>query len=124
MTVSPKTKVGTHREFSSQEDKTVMPKKKKIKIKAMEFSTVRHQGRTLKMLGDLTPRWRPKTRPKNNLSLNMKRLLNPKLNTKAVTVLDTSSSDEKIEFRKGGCKIKKALKSAVSSDEKIESSKR
>ena len=31
--VSAETRVGTHREFSSQEDKTVMPKKKKIKVK-------------------------------------------------------------------------------------------
>ena len=50
-------------------------------------------------------------------------MLNPKLNTKEVIVLDTSSSDEKIEFSKGDCKRKKALKSAVSSDEKIEFSK-
>ena len=115
LTVKAETGVGTYREFSSQEDKTVRPKKKKIKVKAMEFATVRHQGRTLKMLGDLAPRWRPKTRPKNKLRLNMKKLLNPKLNTKAVTVLDTSSSDEKIEFSKGDFKGKKALKSTEES---------
>ena len=75
------------------------------------------------MLGDITPRWRPKTRPKKKLRLNIKKLLNPKLNTKAITVLDTCSSDEEIEFSKGDCKRKKALKSEVSSDEKIKSSR-
>ena len=81
VTVNAETRVGTHREFSSQEGTTVMPKKKKIKVKAMDFATVMHQGKTLKMLGDFAPRWRPKTRPKNKLRLNMKKLLNPKLNT-------------------------------------------
>ena len=33
VTVSAETRVGTHREFSSQEDKTAMPKKKNIKVK-------------------------------------------------------------------------------------------
>ena len=76
----------------------------------MEFATVMHQGKTLKMVGELSPGWRPKTRPKNKLRMNMKKLLNPKLNTKAVTVLDTSSSDEKIESSNGDGKGKKPLK--------------
>ena len=63
------------------------------------------------MLGELAPGWRPKTRPKNKLRLNMKKLLNPKLNIKEVTMLDTSSLDEKIESSKDDCKGKKALKS-------------
>ena len=67
----------------------------------MEFSTVRHQGKILKMMGELASGWRPKTRPKNKLRLNMKKLLNPKLNTVEVTVLDDDSSDEKIESSKG-----------------------
>ena len=62
------------------------------------------------MVGDLAPGWRPKTRPKNKLRLNMKKLPNPKLNTKIVTVLDTSSSNEKIESRKGDFNGKKPLK--------------
>ena len=41
----------------------------------------------------------------------MKRLLNPKLNKAEVTMIDTSSSDEKIEASKGDFKRKKALKS-------------
>ena len=62
----------------------------------MEFATVKHQGRNLKMMGESTPAWRPKTRPRNKLSLNMKKLLNPRLNTKEVTVLDDDSADEKL----------------------------
>ena len=40
----------------------------------------------------------------------MKKLLNPKLNTEEVTVLDNSSSDEKLESSKGNSKGKKPLK--------------
>ena len=60
----------------------------------MEFCTVKHQGRTLKMPGELAPSWRPKTRPRNKLRLNMKKLLNPSLNIKGVTVIDDNSADE------------------------------
>ena len=108
LTVKIETGVGTYREFSSQEDKTVMPKKKKIKFK--EFASIMHQRKSLKMMGEFALGWRPKNRSKNKLRLNMKKLLNPKLNTKEVTVLDTSSSDEKIESSKGDCKGKKPLK--------------
>ena len=69
--VKTETKVGSCRDFSSLEDKTIRPKKKKTKVKDMELATVRHQGRTLKMLGELAPGWRPKTRPRNKLRLNM-----------------------------------------------------
>ena len=55
MTVNAETRVGIHREFYSQEDKTVKPKKKKIKVKSMDFSIVIHQGKTLKMVGELAP---------------------------------------------------------------------
>ena len=44
LTVSAETRVGTQREFYSQEDKTIIPKKKKIKVK--EFSSIMHQGRS------------------------------------------------------------------------------
>ena len=65
LTVSAKTRVGTQREFYSQEDKTVIPKRNKIKVK--EFSSIMHQGKFLKMVGEFAPGWRPKTRPKNKL---------------------------------------------------------
>ena len=42
--------------------------------------------------------------------LNMKNLLNPKLNTTEVTMIDTSSSEEKLESSKGKSKGKKPLK--------------
>ena len=105
VTISAKSRVGTHRKFYSEEEKTVRPKKNKIKVK--EFSIVIHQGKTLKMVGEFAPGWRPKTRSKNKLRLNMKKLLNPKLNTEEVTVLDNSSSDEKLESRKRNNKGKK-----------------
>ena len=77
--VIDKTKVGTKKEFHSQEDRIAVPKKRKLKVK--EFASIIHQVKTLKMVGELAPGWRPKTRPRNKLRLNMKKLLNPKLNT-------------------------------------------
>ena len=44
------------------------------------------------MLGEVGAVWRPKTRLKNKLRLNMKKLLNPKLAEKKVTVIEDSSS--------------------------------
>ena len=70
---------------------------------AIELATVRHQGRTLKMLGELalgSPGWREKTRSRNKLRLNMKKMLNPRLNTKEVTIIDDDSSDEKPKIKK------------------------
>ena len=48
------------------------------------------------MLGEIAHVWRPKTRPRNKLRLNMKKLLNPKLNKERVIVIDDSSSEEKL----------------------------
>ena len=73
----------------------------------MEFSLVTHQGKTFKMVGELAPGWRPKTRPRNKLRLNMKKLLNPKFNKEGVTVIDDSSVDEKLDVEKGDSKGKK-----------------
>ena len=89
LSVIDETKVGTKKEFHSQEDRVALPKKKKLKV--MEFASVTHQGKTLKMVGELAPGWRPKTRPRNKLRLNMKKLLNPKLNKEGVTVIDDFS---------------------------------
>ena len=55
--------------------------------------------------------WRPKTRPRNKLRLNMKKLLNPKLNKEGVTVIDDSSSDEKLDVDKGDSKGKRPMRS-------------
>ena len=79
----------------------------------MELATVRHQEKTLKMVKELASEWRPKTRPKNKLRLNMKKLLDPRINTKEVTVLDDGSSDEKPKIEKDA-----VLKSLVSDHKK------
>ena len=52
------------------------------------------------MMGELAPAWRPKTRPTNKLKLNLKKLLNPRLDSKEVTVLDDVSLEEKPEIDK------------------------
>ena len=47
------------------------------------------------MLGET--KWRPKTRAKNKLRLNMKRILNPKLRKEKITMIEDSSSQEDME---------------------------
>ena len=69
------------REFSTSEIKTVKPNRKKKK----KFEVI-------------APYYRPKTRPTNKLIWNMKKLLNPKLNSKQVAVLKDISSGEEQEF--------------------------
>ena len=66
-----------------------------MKMKVFEPASITHQGKVLKMLGEIGTAWRPKTRPKNKRRLNMKKLLNPKLVEKEVTVIEDSSSKEK-----------------------------
>ena len=45
--------------------------------------------------------WRPKTRDKNKLRVNMKRILNPKLKKENITVTKDSSNQEDMESEKG-----------------------
>ena len=61
------------------------------------------------MLGQIATVWRPKTRPRNKLRLNMKKLLNPKLNKERVKVIDDSSSNEKLNDDKGDSKGKRPM---------------
>ena len=103
------------KEFSTLENKTVRPRRKKNRVEVMEFAAVKHQGRNLRMMGELAPAWRPKTRPTNKLKLNLKKLLNPKLNTKEVTVLDDISPDEEPEIDKMSIKRKKKAVAKTSS---------
>src|SRR5713101_3441679 len=63
------------------------------------------------MLGEIAPVWRPKTRPKNKLRLNMKKLLNPKLKKERLKVIDDSLSDEKLNDDKGDSKGKRPMES-------------
>ena len=71
-----------------------MSRKKRLKV--VEFASINHQGKVLKMLGEVGVVWRPKKRLKNKLRLNMMKLLNPKLAKKKVTVIEDSSSQEKL----------------------------
>ena len=52
-------------------------------------------------MGEIGVGWRPKTRPKNKLRLNMKILLNPKLAQNKITVIEDSSSQEELEEDEG-----------------------
>ena len=49
------------------------------------------------MLGEIGVGWRPKTKPKNKLRLNMKNLLNPKLAQEKITIVEDSSCQEELE---------------------------
>ena len=49
------------------------------------------------MLGEIGVGWRPKSRPKNKLRLNMKNLVNPKLAQEKITIVEDSSSQEDLE---------------------------
>ena len=66
-------------------------------MKVVELASVTHQGKALKMLGEVGAVWRPKTRPKNKLKLNMRNLLNTKLDEKKITIIEDSSSQDKLE---------------------------
>ena len=46
------------------------------------------------MLGETEARWRPKTRDKSKLRLNMKNILNPRLMKEKITVIEYYSSQE------------------------------
>ena len=62
-----------------------MSRKKRMRV--VEFDSITHQGKVLKMSGEVGAVWRPKTRLKNNIKLNMKKLLNPKLAEKKVIIM-------------------------------------
>ena len=91
-------------------------------MKVVEFASITHQGKALNMLGEIAAIWRPKTRPKNKLRLNMKKVLNPKLAKEKVTVIEDSSSEEKLYDSEDGNKGKKTKESKgkyVMTDTKI-----
>ena len=66
-------------------------------MKVVELDSITHQGKALKMLGEVGAVWRAKTRRNNKLRLIMKKLLNPKLNKKKIAIIEDSSSEEKLE---------------------------
>ena len=45
---------------------------KGVKREVVQLATIKHQGKSLSMFGEVGVGWRPKTRPKNKLRLNMK----------------------------------------------------
>ena len=89
-------------------------------MKLVELASITHQGKALKMLREVGAIWRPKTRPKNKLRLNMKKLLNPKLAEKKVAVIEDSSSHEKLEDSEDENKeVKKDKKPIVPKDKPV-----
>ena len=93
---------------------------RKKRMKAFELTSITHQVKVLKMLGEVGAVWRPKTRPKNKLRLNMKKLLNPKLAEKKVTVIEDSSYQEKLEDSEDENKeVMKGKKPIVSKDKPV-----
>ena len=89
-------------------------------MKVVELASITHQGKALKMLGEVGAVWRPKTRPKNKLMLNMKKLINPKLVEKKITIIEDSSSQEKLEDSgDDNKKVVKGKKQIVSEDKPV-----
>ena len=89
-------------------------------MKVVELASITHQGKVLKMLGEVGVVWRSNTRPKNKLRLNMKKLLNPKLAEKKITVIEDSSSQEKLEDNEDENKnVMKGKKQIVSEDKSV-----
>ena len=89
-----------------------------IKRKVVQLASIKDQGKILSMLGEIGVVWRPKTRPKNKIRLNMKKLLNPKLAQKKIIVIEDSSSQEELEENEYlNVKEMKGKKQIISEDE-------
>ena len=72
------------------------------------------------MLGEIGTAWRPKTRQKNKLRLNMKKLLNPKLDKNKITIIEDSSYQEELEDNEDqNKKVMKGKKQTVSENKPI-----
>ena len=93
--LSNETRVHIKQDIHTHAEEEIMSRRKKMKF--VELALITHQGKVLKMLGEVGAVWRPKTRPKKKLRLNMKKLLNPKLAEKKITIIEDSSSQEKLE---------------------------
>ena len=63
-----------------------------VKSDGVLISSLNFHGKSYAMIGESN--WRPKTRRKNKLRLNMKNLLNPKLAKEKITVIDSDSSSQ------------------------------
>ena len=63
-----------------------------LKSEGVLISSLKFCGKSYAMIGESN--WIPKTRPKNKIRLNMKNLLNPKLDKEKITVIDSDSSSQ------------------------------
>ena len=91
-----------------------------INRKVVQLASIKHQGKFLSMLGEIGTTWRPKTRPKNKLRLNMKKLLNPKQVEKKITVIEDSSSQEELEDNEDqNKKVMKGKKQIISENKPV-----
>ena len=70
--VTNEARVCVEQEFHTHCDEETVSRRKSMKV--VEFALITHQGKALKMLGEIAVVWTPKTRPKNKLILNMKNL--------------------------------------------------
>ena len=66
-----------------------------LKDEGLLISSIKVRGRSYVMIGESN--WRPKTRAKNKLRLNMKKRLNPKLDKENINVIADSSSQEDLK---------------------------
>jgi len=108
-------RVDTEQDVQKQSEEGVMSRG--IKRKVVQLASIKHQGKSLSMLGEIGAGWRPKNRPKNKLRLNMKELLNPKLAQNKITVIEDSSSQEELEGNEDlNVKEMKGKKQIISED--------
>ena len=63
-----------------------------VKSEGVLISSLNFHGKSYAMIGESN--WRPKTRPKNKLRLNMKNIFNPKMAKENITVIDSDSSSQ------------------------------
>ena len=66
-----------------------------LKDEGLLISSIKVRGGSYAMIGESN--WRPRTRAKNKLRLNMKNLLNPRLMKDKITIIEYSSSQEYFE---------------------------
>ena len=66
-----------------------------LKNEGVQISSIKFRGKSYVMIGESN--WRPKTRAKNKLRLNMKTILNPRLMKEKITEIEDSSSQDDVE---------------------------
>ena len=66
-----------------------------LKHEGVQISSIKLRGKSYAMIGESN--WRPKTRAKNKLRINMKRILNSRLMKDKITIIQDSSYREYLE---------------------------